>query len=206
LRMMETRTVRRVGETTSRPVDTRIVAATHRGDEVFREDFRGRFGLVVELKPLRKRKEDIPLLARQKLIEAVKEDPERRERLFFQGPSGRLEPRMSLFFVDYLARHPLKRNTRELKEICLKALLTSEGDEITLPGLEPDPEVAPAETPVDEKGRGTTKSISKDELLMALQHCGNNKTQAAKLLGLGRTAMYDLMARHGVKRGNDSTA
>ena len=107
---------------------------------------------------------------------------------------------------DYLARHPLKRNTRELKEICLKALLTSEGDEITLPGLEPDPEVAPAETPVDEKGRGTTKSISKDELLMALQHCGNNKTQAAKLLGLGRTAMYDLMARHGVKRGNDSTA
>ncbi len=112
LRLLECGEYIRVGETTVRRVDVRVVGATHRGDGAFREDFRGRFKMVVQLDPLRARREDIPLLARRLLVLAVEPYAERRARLFFVGASGRLEPKLSGFLVDYLVRHPLKRNTR----------------------------------------------------------------------------------------------
>jgi transcriptional regulator with PAS, ATPase and Fis domain len=110
-------------ETKARRVDVRFVCATHRADEVFREDFRGRLKMIVLIAPLRERREDIALLIRHLLVPTVAEYPERRERLFFEGPNGRLEPRLMLFFVDYLVRHPLKRNTRELTDSVLSRRL-----------------------------------------------------------------------------------
>jgi DNA-binding NtrC family response regulator len=210
LRLLQSGEYNRVGEATvARHVDERVVGATHRGDEVFRDDFLGRFIQTVRLRPLRERAEDIVLLVRHLLV-ALKPDEERRARLFFQGASGRLEPRLSGNFVEYLVRHRLPRNTRELEHILLNALKTSLGDVITLPGLddEPEPAAAPASGAASErgseKGRGA-KAITKDQLLAALRHYGDNVSRAAKALGVGRTAMYELMDRHGIKKG-DPTA
>ena len=215
LRMLETRTYRRVGESIARPVDVRVVGATHQGDKAFRKDFRGRFQIVIELHSLDDRRDDLVLIARFLLVDMVrvKDAPEDldaevnqelRERLFFQGPSGKLAPRMSLFLLEYLMLHPLKRNTRELREILLKALLSSTGEEITLPGVD-KVIAAPSAEPGGDDGGGPMREIGKEELLLALQTTGNNKTQAAKLLRIGRTGFYALMARHGMKVGSDST-
>jgi len=205
LRALDPGECRRVGESKFRRVDVRIVAATNKGDEAFRKDFRGRFQMVVRLLPLRERKEDIPHLVRHLLVRAAASDPERRDRLFFQGLSGRLEPRLSGFFVEYLVGHALERNTRELDEILLQALITSKGEEITLPGLdaaqEPAATGAPASGPASAGGRAGVKTITKEQVLAALRHYMGNVSQAAKALGVGRTAMYELMERFGIKRG-----
>ena len=204
LRALDPGECRRVGESKFRHVDVRIVAATNKGDEAFRKDFRGRFQMVVRLVPLRERKEDIPHHVRHLLVRAAASDPDRRDRLFFQGLSGRLEPRLSGFFVEYLVGHALERNTRELDEILLHALITSKGEEITLPGLDAAQEpaaAAPASGPASAGGRGAVKEITKEQVLAALRHYGGNVSRAAKALGIGRTAMYELMARFGIKGG-----
>ena len=209
LRFLESGEYRRVGETMPRRADVRVVGATNKDDTAFRKDFRARFQMVVQLHPLRERQEDIPLLARHLLVRAALPYPERRERLFFQGPSGRLEPRVSGFFVDYLVHHRLDRNTRELGEILLDAFLTSPGDEITLPGLDPalapPPAGPPVSGPASEKARRVAKAITKPQVLAALQRSEGNLSQAARALGLGRTAMYELLERYGIKREDPTT-
>jgi transcriptional regulator of acetoin/glycerol metabolism len=120
--------------------------------------------------------------------------------LFFERPNGRLYPRINLFLVEYLVSHPLPRNTRQLKEILLHALRASEGDEIMLPELETVVEASrpPVSTTPSEKSRAG--QISKEELLAALEKHGGVVSRAAKELRIGRTAMYEVMKRHGVNK------
>ena len=180
LRVLETRAVTPLGSTREESVDIRIVAATHQDletkvqDGSFREDFLYRLRVVqIDLPPLRERREDIPLLARAFLDEAVDENG--------------LEPRR--FNPEALSRlgaYEWPGNVRELRNAVESAAVLSRTEEIGLDGL-PQPLV---DRPVVLSGQGGFQvGMRMDELerlaiLETLEAVGGNRTKAAGMLGL----------------------
>ncbi len=126
LRVLEDQSVRRVGATTSRRVDVRIVAATNRpleqmvGEGNFREDLYYRLNTIeIHVPPLRERRDDIePLVYR--FIERVSTD--------LKIPAKRpTEPALSA-----LCNYDYPGNVRELRNMIERALILAEGEELTL--------------------------------------------------------------------------
>ncbi len=124
LRALERREVRPLGATEARRVDVRFVAATHRelaeavNAGTFREDLYYRLAVVrVRVPPLRRRREDLPLLLRH-LLERATRDGERARAL---------EARLSDGDWIRLAAHPWPGNVRELRNV-VERLVAFEGD------------------------------------------------------------------------------
>ena len=179
LRVLEERAVTRVGETTVRPVDVRIVAATHRDlrAEVeggrFREDLLYRIRIArVDLPPLRKRRDDIPLLTRRFLQES-------------RATTGKAVDAASESAMRRLIEHDWPGNVRELRNAIEYAMIQAQGDVLRADDLPPEIQSsgapdAEAEWPNDEAGR----------IRAALEHTGGNRTAAAELLGISRATLY----------------
>ena len=136
LRVLDQRTIRRVGGDYQRPVDVRLVAATNRtlGEEVragsFREDLFYRLAVVrIVLPPLRERREDIPRLARHFLAQAGCFDPD-----------SVLTPEV----LDALTSRRWPGNVRELRNALERAVVLSDGAEGL---LQQDPPIEPAAPP-----------------------------------------------------------
>jgi transcriptional regulator with GAF, ATPase, and Fis domain len=110
LRVLESHTVRRLGESTHRNVDVRFISATHRdllamvGRGEFREDLYFRLAVIpVEVPPLRERKEDIELLVNHFLRRG--------------GADGRVDPQLLRELID----RPWRGNVRELRNFVDRA-------------------------------------------------------------------------------------
>ncbi|MBD3160767.1 MAG: AAA domain-containing protein, partial [Candidatus Eisenbacteria bacterium] len=208
LRILELGEVRRVGETRTRTVKVRVIAATNAD---LREEIRaGRFrtdlyyrlgGLEVTLPPLRERLGDVPLLAAH------------FARTFTND--GPLEPEIAPEALDLLLRHTWPGNVRELR-FCVEkaAALTSalgrtriEADCIDLDPIDPAPaaerEVAPEEDQVRTIGLdGYIENIERRLILKALEESGWNRTRAARALGgISRTTLIGKMKRLGLFPG-----
>ncbi|MCA9673358.1 MAG: sigma 54-interacting transcriptional regulator [Myxococcales bacterium] len=119
LRVLDQRTVRRVGEHTPRAVDIRVVAATHRDlrDAVragtFRQDLFYRLSVVqIRLPPLRERPEDVPILARHFIREAGGRNPED-----VLGPE----------VLEVLTTRRWPGNVRELRNVVERAMVLADG-------------------------------------------------------------------------------
>jgi transcriptional regulator with PAS, ATPase and Fis domain len=183
LRVLETSEFIKVGDTKSSRVDVRIIAATNRDlqQEVseggFREDLYYRLNVfTISLPSLRDRKKDIPAIAEYYLR-------------FFNRKSNRRIDGMSKDFLDHLQQHEWKGNIRELKNIIERAVILSEGPQLTVDNL-------PAEL------QGTTlpmvgplsafdlASVEKLHIQRVLNHTRGNKTEAARLLNIGLTTLY----------------
>jgi DNA-binding NtrC family response regulator len=187
LRAIETRNVRRLGETREREIDVRIVAATNRNlqEEVkagrFREDLYYRLCVArVELPPLRDRPREIALLGRMFLNQA-------RERQ--GGQSMGLSPSV----VAALCRLPWPGNVRELKNM-MELLAATVDDEVIelrhLPEQLADGLLKPLEPPVSPR-TGPRRSSSEQSKFLPL---------AEEVERLERTRMEEaLKATHGVK-------
>jgi DNA-binding NtrC family response regulator len=129
LRVLQERQFERLGSNTSIPLDARVLAATNRdlGLEVdagrFREDLFHRINLVrLEVPPLRKRREDIELLARHFLALANRElNKDLRE----------IEPAATAALLDY----PWPGNVRELQNLIRKSVLLTQGHRLTVADL-----------------------------------------------------------------------
>jgi DNA-binding NtrC family response regulator len=201
LRVMDEGEYRPVGEGTSRRADVRVVGATNQDESRFRGDFHARFDVRVRLAPLRERREDIALLIRHLLQERAREYPELADRLLRKTADGRLEPRISARLVDYLVRHPLPTNVRQLRTILIDAINTSPDDKLTLPAeLMSAPPAAPAPTlPAAEAPAGPA-APSKQDLEAHLQREGGNVARVARILDLSRGAVYRLMEAYGIER------
>ena len=191
LRVLETRTFRRMSGHVDITVDVRVVAATHRdlrrlvAEGRFREDLYYRLHVVpVTMPPLRERPDDIPILA-EAFVELFARKHHR--------PPARLHPDAVRALVGYA----WPGNVRELKNVIERVLL-----------LEADDEVLPAHLPPEILGRATAERdpaggydafppgvVRKLEDLerMAIEHsldvCHGNKTQAAKQLGISRQTL-----------------
>jgi len=127
LRVLQSHEFERLGESRTRNVDVRVVAATNRdlGAEItagrFREDLYYRLNAVrIKIPPLRERKEDIPLLV-QSFIN--KYAPERTGLT------------MAVEALGLLIEHPWKGNVRELENVVSRAVFLARGEEITVADL-----------------------------------------------------------------------
>jgi two-component system, NtrC family, response regulator HupR/HoxA len=200
LRLLETGTFRRLGETTDRQVDVRIVAATHQSLEElvqagrFRADLYYRLSVFpIHLPPLRERREDIELLAYH-FIDRFNED---------LGRGVQSIPRPVL--IDLLAR-PWPGNVRELQNLIQRLMVLSQGKELaappaslgqaaapTLPGTVADPAPASSVPPFQTLGE-----VERDYIRHVLQHFGGNQVQAARLLAMNRNTLRWRMKKLGV--------
>jgi two-component system, NtrC family, response regulator GlrR len=205
LRVLESRTVRRVGETEYRTVDVRIVSATHRdlrqmvNLEAFREDLYFRLAVLpVRVPALRERPSDIPLLL---------------ERFLGRAPA-------TIFGVerlDTLVRAPWLGNVRELRNFAERVLAFGPDRAMALAATtsspaaeEPVPRAPPAALAVDAAPSeasllGELKDfreswMSRGEeiyLKHLLERHGQNVAAAAKAAGVNRTHLYKLIKRQG---------
>jgi DNA-binding NtrC family response regulator len=204
LRVLETRTFRRVGGTRDISVDVRIITATNRelGKLVeagsFREDLYYRLKVMpVEVPPLRERGRDVLLLA----------------QLFVQEYNTHLRRRVKGFSEEaqsILMAYRWPGNVREVKNVTERAMILCQGDLILpehlpaeLQGLTGRVERSTLETGVTKRPhpKGVDQFISLSELEKshireALEATGGNRTQTARLLGISRSTLQDKIKRY----------
>lgn len=178
LRVIETLSFERVGESVPTRVDVRIVAATNRNLRqkvaagTFREDLFYRLKVVeIELPPLRKRKEDILLLADYFLHR-------------FNAKLGKQIKGLSSEAGRLLTLYPWPGNIRELENALEHACIRCHGSVIALEHLPADLKQAFG------AGTGARAPREKEALMAALEKAGWNKSKAARLLGISRRTLY----------------
>jgi DNA-binding NtrC family response regulator len=206
LRVLEQRTVTRLGSTRERPVDVRFVAATNRDIETdiaagrFRNDLFFRLnGVSLLIPPLRERPDEIEPLARSFLAAAALE-VERDE-----------PPSLSTATLEILRAYRWPGNVRELRNAIERAVILSPG-EVILPEHLP-----PALLRVVEAQRTTVlappangwtagdqgeppEPPERRRILEALERSAGNQTRAARLLGISRGTLISRLNEHGLPR------
>ena len=188
LRVLETGEFERVGSSKTRRVDARIVSATNADiqeavqDGRFRQDLLFRLNTVeIPLPPLRERRDDIPVLADHFL-----DEHRSHYRKSIQGFSRQAMKR--------LLDHPWPGNVRELSHVVERAVLMTRSDEI-----QPDDLGLQGRS----DGAASIEDMTLDEaerLLIgkALERHGGNVSDAAKTLGLSRSALYRRLEKYGL--------
>jgi DNA-binding NtrC family response regulator len=191
LRVLEDRTVRRLGGSRSIPVDFRLISSTNRNPEAavrdgsLRQDLYFRINTVtVELPPLREKTQDIPLLAKGFL---------ERFRLKHNRPVESIDPEAFRRLLSYM----WPGNVRELEHVIERAVLVARGREITTADL-PDALNAGGALPGTTPPAGSLEEIERVSIVRALETTGWNKQAAAALLGLRRPTLYSKMRRHNI--------
>jgi two-component system response regulator HydG len=200
LRVLQEREVRRIGESKSRRVDVRVIAATNRDLAAdvaagrFREDLLYRLRVVeIRIPPLRERPDDVLDLARLALASSAE-----RMKLAVTG--------FTCAAANRLLAYPWPGNVRELQNAVEHALVLSSGgriDERDLPaqllaGPAPAkpapaaPAVAPstAATALAPASPTTLEEVEKRHILTTLESVGGNREKAAELLGIGAATLY----------------
>jgi DNA-binding NtrC family response regulator len=193
LKLLEEKTVRRLGGLRDQKVDVRIVAATHRSleeqvrTERFRADLYFRLR-IVELKvpPLRTRGDDVLLLANRFLE-------------MHAARYGRGAMTLGAGARTLLTRHRWPGNVRELRNLMEQAVLLSAGNVLEAEDLHLSPlpiadEARPAPAGGEEPMR--LEEAERNLLVNALQKTGYNVTQAARLLGITRDTLRYRMEKH----------
>jgi DNA-binding NtrC family response regulator len=201
LRVLQERSLERVGGTKPIQVEVRVVAATHRNleEEVkagrFREDLYYRLKVVeIELPPLRERREDVPALS-QRFLEDV------TERL------GRQKKRIGEDALARLVRHAWPGNVRELQNVIERAAVLAAGDEIGVEDLHlPEDEGMAAAGPVEVAGLGfsdakkrVVEGFERDFLLAALRRHGGNISRTAESIGMVRQSLQQKIRELGLR-------
>ncbi len=200
LRVLEDRTVTRVGGTVKIPVDFRLVAATNRNllgwvrEGKFREDLYYRLKVVtLEIPPLRQRIDDIPLFV-QHFLEVFNQELER-------DVTG-VHPAV----LAALKRCRWKGNVRELRNVMESMVLFARDSEITLEDLPPEYRVATAPPPVTTEGDWAPREmadIEKEAILRTLQYTGDHRGKAAALLGIGLRTLQRKLKEYGEIEGEE---
>ena len=197
LRVLQERSITRLGGTQPMPINARIVCATNKDLEEmvregkFREDLFFRLNVVrIHIPPLRERKDDIPLLSTW-IIKKLNTNMGRH----FSG----LTPEA----MEKLKSYDFYGNIRELENILERAAIFSDGDLITAENIElrgdvlrHDARKAP-EASLDTEGM-SLKEVEKQAIEKALRRWEGNRTKAANELGITRRTLitkieeYDL--------------
>ena len=188
LRVLETGEFERVGSSKTRRVDVRVISATNADLDTevaagrFRQDLLFRLNTVeIRLPPLRDRREDIPLLAGHFLGE---------HRRRYRKPALEIGEEA----MRALLGHPWPGNVRELSHVVERAVLMADGDAVRPGdlGLRGD---AAREARLEEM---TLEDAEKLMIKKALERYGGNVSDAARGLGLSRSALYRRLEKYGL--------
>ena len=196
LRAVQEKEIRPVGSTTTKKVDVRIVSASSSDllslvqEQKFREDLYYRLNVVaVDMPPLRRRKEDISMLAYHFLTH-------------FRQRSRKKAGGFTSEALNLLEGYNWPGNVRELENIVERAVaLAAPEDEMVrpehLPGqfLELQDAIVPAET---ETLNNALDQVKRSMVLKALEKFGGNKTKAAENLGISRLGLSKMLKKMGV--------
>jgi two-component system, NtrC family, response regulator len=190
LRFLQERTIVRLGGRDPIEVDTRIVSATNRNlaqaisQGQFREDLYYRLGEVsVEIPPLREREDDAVLIARS-ILDRLTEK------------SAPPEKKLSEDAIRAIASYTWPGNVRELESRLKRATLLTDGQFITAAALGLADSKERQSFPTLRQARAEAEI---DMIRRALALSDYNISQAAKLLGVSRPTLYDIMATHDFK-------
>ncbi len=185
LRVLQAKEIMRVGESKTRKVNVRVIAATNRNladalrDGSFREDLYYRLRVVeIEVPPLRRRPEDILPLARYFV-----------DRLAVRLGIPNL--RLDATCVDYLAAYAWPGNVRELENAMERAAVFSK-DGLILPEHLPSAVVhpSPSETGAGSPLNRSLADLEKEHILNVLRLTNDNKSRAARVLGISPATLW----------------
>ncbi|HEY5927448.1 MAG TPA: sigma 54-interacting transcriptional regulator [Kofleriaceae bacterium] len=193
LRVLQDGMIRRVGDTKTRKVDVRVIAASQRSlaelaaTGKFREDLRFRLEVItIPVPPLRERDGDIPLLV---------------ERLLAQLSPGRTPPRLTRSALRALGQHRWPGNVRELENALARGVAMG-GDVIDVADL-PEavaasgarPEPAKPAVGEDLRLKPALTATEQAYITAAMNRAKGNQTVAARLLGLSRFGLQKKLRR-----------
>jgi two-component system, NtrC family, response regulator len=181
LRVLETGTFMKVGDSKPTQVNVRVIAATNRN--LAQESESGQFRLdlfyrlsvfQITLPPLRERMKDLELLAQYYLMH-------------FAQKNNKQVSGMSNAFRESLHQHSWKGNIRELKNVMERAVILTDTSELSVEELPADIRYAP----VGQQPAGfDLAAAEKLHIQKVLRHTKGNKTEAARLLHIGLTTLY----------------
>ena len=187
LRFLQDQVVERIGGRHPVQVDVRIVCATNQdlnlmmAEGRFREDLYYRLNEVtVQVPPLRERAADVVVLASFFLSR-------------FAAEYGRLARGFSATALAALKDHPWPGNVRELENRIKRAVVMTDGPLLSAADLGL---TAPGEDTQSLTIRDARARAEREVLQLALAQAGSNLSKAAKLLGISRPTLYDLMQQH----------
>ena len=188
LRAIQSRSIVRVGGTESRPVNIRLICATNMDLEAlvregrFREDLYYRINTVhIALPPLRERKEDIVPLA-QMFME--------RFAIKYHRPLTGLAPEAAAALKDCR----WSGNIRELQNCIEKAVILSEGNDLTEKDMQLEHASRPSGTTVKAISEADEERMVRD----AMERASGNISSAAKMLGVSRPTLYAKLKKYGL--------
>jgi DNA-binding NtrC family response regulator len=211
LRVIETRTLIRVGGVAKRTVDVRFVSATNRNlaqsieSGGFRSDLYFRLnGITLAIPPLRERPEEIEPFGRRFAGEMARD-------------LGRSAPEISAGALTLLRSYAWPGNIRELRNVIHRAVLLCRSGpvitpdhlprelmEATFSATRPTPAVPYGQTPLSDLSPTQPGSALEPEekrrILDVLEKTAGNQTTAARLLGMGRTAFVARLNQYGISR------
>ena len=189
LRVLQQHEIQRVGSSSVRQVDVRVIAATNRdlraeiGRSQFREDLYYRLSMVkIHLPRLADRLDDLPLLERHFLMEFSRQYGKK-----IRGVTPRAQ--------TLLARHPWTGNIREFENVIGHACMMTSGETIDVRDLPED----------FQRGRGhagdggsseplmTLAAVELRHVKLVLERVGGNKQAAAEILGISRNTLYRIL-------------
>jgi formate hydrogenlyase transcriptional activator len=189
LRVIEQRTIERLGDPRPIPVDTRIIAATHRDLEQriaagsFREDLFYRLNVFpIAVPPLRDRVEDIPLLVWRFVEE------------FSRSFGKRIDTVASKSLIA-LQQYAWPGNVRELRNVVERAMITASGTELTI--------APPVASAAAARRSGKLVDIQREHVRSVLERAGwriRGVGGAAERLGVKATTLEGRLAKLGLKR------
>ena len=194
LRVLQEREVQRIGGTTPVAVDIRVIAATNKDLELavkkglFREDLFYRVAAFpIVIPPLRKRREDVPLLARHFLDK-------------YAERAGKSLSGISAAALRLLLQYHWPGNVRELENAIERAVLLETGPVLQAGSL--PPQLSPA---LGSASDGPAlvlplQEVERQALLHALEAMGNNVKQAALALGINRSTLHRKLKKYDLDR------
>lgn len=200
LRVLQEKEIKPLGDTKTIHVDARVIASTNRdlperikrGE--FREDLYYRLNVLpIEMPQLRERREDIPLLAMHLLKK-------------HSGELNRPEKRISPELMQALVDAPWTGNVRELENVVIRGIMFSAADEIqpqdvgfgrrdTRPACLPEN----PDTPYKDAKEEFLRRFHADYIGKLLLRTEGNVTQAARICGLERQALQQIMRKYGIR-------
>jgi len=192
LRVLQERTFEPLGSTRSETTDARVIVATNKDlaelvrQQAFREDLYYRVNVVrVELPPLRRRKEDIPLLATQFV--------ERFNHIQGKSVSG-----VSAEALSLLMAHDWPGNVRELENVIERAFVLCSSGELGIEHLPAELTARGVSTARAGDMRSARELLEAQTIRKALERSGGNRLAAARELGIHKTTLFRKLKRLGI--------
>jgi DNA-binding NtrC family response regulator len=194
LRFLQEGTIEKLGSSSNLKLDIRVIAATHRdlrqlvADGKFREDLYYRLDVInIKIPPLRERKQDLIPLAEHFI------------RIYSEKNSKKVFG-LSREAKDALIKYQYRGNVRELENAIEAAVVLTRNEAIGIEDLplafRPDGKLG-TELSCDESLPSKLEALEKKLVLDALQKAGQNKSQAARDLGISEKNIRDRLKRWG---------